>query len=202
MSLLFARIFYFTTLSSTYDVTYTPNSRRFSSFIQFTTHFIRSGLQAPFLGDFLGGVLLFYLVCNIPGNIPLYPSGRLFYTIRFSISFIFWTSLIVCVAFSQAKLFLAHLLPVGAPVSVMFLLPLVELFSNLIRPLTLVIRVSTNLAAGHIIKLILSYFALLSPFVAPAIFSVLYLIFLLEVAVSLLQAYIFVALLQQYFAET
>jgi F-type H+-transporting ATPase subunit a len=93
-------------------------------------------------------------------------------------------------------------LPVGAPIRVIFLLPLVELFSHSIRPLTLVIRIRTNLAAGHIIKLILSYFALLSTAVVPSIFVVLYLIFFLELVVRFLQAYIFVALLQQYFAET
>jgi F0F1-type ATP synthase membrane subunit a len=47
-----------------------------------------------------------------------------------------------------------------------------------------------------------SYFTLLSSALAPFIYIVLYLLFFLEVAISMLQAYIFVSLLSLYINET
>jgi F-type H+-transporting ATPase subunit a len=107
----------------------------------------------------------------------------------------------VCVSFSQAKEFLAHMLPSGAPAALFLFLPLVEIFSQLIRPLTLMVRLSTNLRAGHILLYMFSYFRLLSSALAPSIYVVLSLLFVLELAISALQAYIFVSLLCLYTAE-
>jgi F0F1-type ATP synthase membrane subunit a len=97
---------------------------------------------------------------------------------------------------------MAHILPFGAPVALILFLPLVEVFSQLIRPLTLIIRLRTNLSSGHIIMYMFSYFTLLSSALAPFIYIVLYLLFFLEVAISMLQAYIFVSLLSLYINET
>ncbi len=44
----------------------------------------------------------------------------------------------------------SHMLPYGAPTGLILFLPLVEIFSQVIRPLTLTIRFATNLSAGHI----------------------------------------------------
>ena len=54
--------------------------------------------------------------------------------------------------------FILHLIPYGAPIFLSPLLPLVELFSQIIRPLTLIIRLRTNLSAGHIMMYIFSKF--------------------------------------------
>ena len=84
----------------------------------------------------------------------------------------------------------------------MLFLPLVELFSQLIRPLTLMIRLRTNLAAGHIIIYMFYYFVLLSDLMSSSIYLVLFVLLLLEFCISLLQAYIFISLLALYFYET
>ncbi|MCA9750085.1 MAG: F0F1 ATP synthase subunit A, partial [Romboutsia sp.] len=62
------------------------------------------------------------------------------------------------------------MLPYGSPVGLILFLPLVEIFSQIIRPFTLMIRLSTNLSAGHIMMYIFSYFTLLSSILAPFIF--------------------------------
>ena len=84
----------------------------------------------------------------------------------------------------------------------MLLLPIIEGFSQLIRPFTLMIRLRTNLAAGHIIIFIFSYFTLLSDSLIVPLYVVLNLLFFLELAISALQAYIFVSLLSLYVSET
>lgn len=97
--------------------------------------------------------LLFYILffCNLTGNIPLRSIPSLFYSQTFTLSFLFWFPIIICVFVSQFKSFIAHLLPYGSPTGLIFILPLIELFSQLIRPFTLIVRLRTNLSRGHII---------------------------------------------------
>lgn len=108
----------------------------------------------------------------------------------------------ICVSITQFKDFMAHILPYGSPVGLMLFLPLVEIFSQLIRPFTLMIRLSTNLSRGHIMIYIFRYFTLLSSFLSPFIYVVLYALFILELCISMLQAYIFVSLISLYINET
>jgi len=108
----------------------------------------------------------------------------------------------VCVSLTQLKDFMAHMLPYGAPAGLMLFLPLVEIFSQLIRPFTLMIRLRTNLSSGHIMMYMFSYFTLLSSVLSPVIYTVMILLFSLELCISLLQAYIFVSLVSMYVRET
>lgn len=96
----------------------------------------------------------------------------------------------------------AHMLPYGAPTALIIFLPLVEIFSQLIRPLTLTIRFATNISAGHIMMFMFSYFSMLSSTLAPVIYLVLSVLLIIEVFIAFLQRYIFTTLLSLYFRET
>ena len=96
----------------------------------------------------------------------------------------------------------AHLLPYGAPTALMLFLPLVEIFSLLIRPLTLMIRFATNISAGHIMMYMFSYFAMCSAALAPFLTVVMTLLLVMEICIGFLQCYIFLTLLGLYLAET
>lgn len=107
-----------------------------------------------------------------------------------------------CVLYTDFVGFISHILPYGSPVGLILFLPLIEIFSQLIRPFTLIIRLRTNLSSGHIIIYMFSYFTLLSSVLAPFIYLVLVALFILELCISALQAYIFVSLLALYANET
>lgn len=94
------------------------------------------------------------------------------------------------------------MLPYGSPAALSLFLPIVEIFSQIIRPFTLIIRLRTNLSAGHIMMYMFSYFTLLSSVLSPFIYVVLSLLFVLELCISALQAYIFVSLISLYVSET
>jgi ATP synthase subunit 6 len=147
-------------------------------------------------------LFIVFLIVNLSGNIPLNMIPTIYYRFTVSIRLLFWVPIILCVVATQLKDFIAHMLPFGAPSALMLFLPLVEIFSQLIRPLTLMIRLRTNLSSGHIIIYMFSYFTLLSSSLSPFIYVVLYLLFFLELAISMLQAYIFVSLLSLYINET
>ena len=147
-------------------------------------------------------LFVFFILVNLSGNIPLQAIPTQYYSFTVTVSLLFWIPIIVSVCLTDFKNFFAHLLPYGSPVGLVLLLPLIEGFSQLIRPFTLIIRLRTNLAAGHIIMFMFSYFTLLSDLLIVPLYTVLYLLFCLELAISALQAYIFVSLLSLYVSET
>jgi len=148
--------------------------------------------------------LLFFtmFVINLTGNIPLRSIPTLFYSQTLTLSLLFWVPIMVCVFIRQFKSFIAHMLPYGSPVGLMLFLPLIEIFSQLIRPFTLIIRLRTNLSRGHIMLYMFSYFALLSDVLSTVIVPAIFVLFILEICISMLQAYIFATLISLYIVET
>ena len=82
------------------------------------------------------------------------------------------------------------------------LLPIVEFTSIMLRPLILVVRLATNLAAGHILLYIFSYFASLLPAASLFLRVLLGVLFIIEGFISILQAYIFINLMTLYIDDT
>lgn len=79
---------------------------------------------------------------------------------------------------------------------------LIELVRNLIRPLTLRVRLMANLTAGHLLLTLLR--ANLQPNISPVLLislTAIVLLIFLEIAVSLIQAYVFVLLSTLYLTE-
>ena len=90
--------------------------------------------------------------------------------------------------------FLVHLTPSSTPSVLMSFIVLIELIRQLIRPLTLIVRLATNLTTGHLILGLISFLRFIS------IFSQI-ILFLLEIIVALVQAYVFCLLINLYFNE-
>jgi len=147
-------------------------------------------------------LFLALLILNVAGNIPGFLTPSIVYFFSASVSVSLWLALIAVVYVTQFQSFIAHMLPYGSPVALSLILPLIEVFSHLIRPLTLIIRLSTNLSSGHIILYIFSFFSLSSGFLTLSLSVVLSVLLLLEIGISLLQAYIFTSLSLMYISES
>lgn len=150
----------------------------------------------------LVSLMAFLLFMNVLGNIPLTRTPSIYYFVTVRLSFTFWVSIMVVVSYTQLYDFLAHMLPFGAPTALILFLPLVEVFSHIIRPLTLIIRLRTNLSSGHIIIFMFSFFSVSSNLLTFVISFVLLALLILEFCISALQAYIFTSLLTMYLSET
>jgi F-type H+-transporting ATPase subunit a len=135
-------------------------------------------------------------------NIPMFVVPTLFYSYVLFNALLFWIPIICYALYKNYSEFIAHILPYGAPVGLILFLPLVEIFSQLIRPLTLTIRFATNLSAGHIIMFMFSYFSILSSALSPFLYVVLLVLLLIEIFIAFLQSYIFLTLLGLYLSET
>ena len=162
---------------------------------------LMSSFPALFLSAlfFIGGRYLFLMTT---ANIPLFTVPMIFYSYVLWNALLFWVPIISFGLYRDLKGMVSHMLPYGAPTGLIFFLPLVEIFSQIIRPFTLTIRFGTNLSAGHIIIFIFSYFSILSSILAPFLYIVLTILLLMEVFIAFLQAYIFITLLGLYLDET
>ncbi|KYQ46787.1 ATP synthase subunit a, partial [Trachymyrmex zeteki] len=89
--------------------------------------------------------------------------------------------------------FLSHLTPMGTPFVLMPFMVIIESIRLIIRPITLSIRLAANMIAGHLLLSLLGLSgAGLRSFVILLVLVVAQLIlFVLEIFVSLIQAYVF-----------
>jgi len=97
---------------------------------------------------------------------------------------------------------LAHLVPLGTPAALLIFMVLIELIRNVIRPLTLSVRLAANIIAGHLLLNLLGRQAPSSTY-GPLIGIIVAIVLLgvLELGVALIQAYVFSVLRTLYFNE-
>lgn len=124
----------------------------------------------------------------------------MFYTCMIVVSVAFWVVVIVDDMIWSSG-FVRHFLPSGVNFFIGMVLSVLELFSHFIRPLTLCIRLRTNITAGHVMLGMMSMFAYRRLLMCLVIMVVVLLVIMLEVVVALLQSFIFRSLLLLYHSE-
>lgn len=103
--------------------------------------------------------------------------------------------------------FLSILMPAGAPLGLAPLLVLIETVSYISRAISLGVRLAANLSAGHLLFAIIASFSfimLTNGMALLSVFPILILIFItiLEIAVAMIQAYVFCLLATIYLNDT
>ena len=113
------------------------------------------------------------------------------------LSLTIWISFLIFQNFNNLKNFLSHCIPEGTPIYLTWFLFAVELIRNLIRPITLTVRLVANILAGHLLIILLANLCFKFQFM-----SRLYILLnLVEFFVALIQSYIFVTIITLYYAE-
>lgn len=182
-------------------VNFFVGSRRISAIKSLLVPIIKSSFPVIFR-TLVVTVIRRYLFIIVTANVPLFTVSIIFYSYVLFNALLFWVPIIGFGLYHNFKGIVSHILPYGAPTALMLFLPLVEIFSQVIRPLTLTIRFATNISAGHIMIFIFSYFSMLSSALAPFLYVVLTVLLIIEIFIAFLQSYIFVTLLRLYFRET
>nr|YP_001054885.1 ATP synthase F0 subunit 6 [Halichoeres melanurus]BAF47346.1 ATPase subunit 6 [Halichoeres melanurus] len=153
----------------------------------------------------LTSLMLFLLTLNMLGLLPYTFTPTTQLSLNMGLAVPFWLATVLMGLRNQPTAALGHLLPEGTPPLLIPVLIVIETISLFIRPLALGVRLTANLTAGHLlIQLIATAaFVLASsmPIVSLLTASVLFLLTLLEVAVAMIQAYVFVLLLSLYLQE-
>nr|QUO98239.1 ATP synthase F0 subunit 6 [Otocinclus affinis] len=153
----------------------------------------------------LTSLMIFILSLNMLGLLPytFTPTTQLSLNMGFAVPL--WLATVIIGLRNQPTAALGHLLPEGTPVLLIPVLIIIETISLFIRPLALGVRLTANLTAGHLLIQLISTatFVLLPMMTTVAVFTaiLLALLTLLEVAVAMIQAYVFVLLLSLYLQE-
>nr|ADZ14926.1 ATP synthase subunit 6 [Celeus lugubris] len=150
-------------------------------------------------------LMIFLLSINLLGLLPYTFTPTTQLSMNMALAFPLWLATLLTGLRNQPSASLGHLLPEGTPTPLIPALILIETTSLLIRPLALGVRLTANLTAGHLLIQLISTAtaALLSIMPAISILTsiVLLLLTILEVAVAMIQAYVFVLLLSLYLQE-
>jgi len=86
----------------------------------------------------------------------------------------------------------SHFLPTGVTGLLRLFIPLIEILGVMIRPITLAVRLATNIRCGHVVLLIFGYFSVSYRVGLVLIVSLLiFALFIIELLVCLIQAYVF-----------
>nr|AHA52528.1 ATP synthase F0 subunit 6 [Homolobus sp. QL-2013] len=147
--------------------------------------------------------LFMYILCN--NLFGLFPyiftsSSHLMFSLIMSLSM--WMGLMIFGWIKNMFHMFVHLVPIGTPFMLMFFMVLIETLSNIIRPLTLSIRLTANMIAGHLLLTLLSSFIPSFFFYYLVVLLIQLMLLLLEIAVSIIQSYVFVILMILYMKET
>nr|YP_009027859.2 ATP synthase F0 subunit 6 [Cirrhigaleus australis]AHN05802.2 ATP synthase F0 subunit 6 [Cirrhigaleus australis] len=153
----------------------------------------------------LTALMLFLITINLLGLLPytFTPTTQLSLNMAFAIPL--WLTTILIGMLNQPTIAFGHLLPEGTPTLLIPILIIIETISLFIRPLALGVRLTANLTAGHLLMQLIATaaFVLISIMPAVALLTslILFLLTILEVAVAMIQAYVFVLLLSLYLQE-
>lgn len=185
------------------------------SAVEVVVLFIRDQVAKPLLGvnankylPYLLTMFFFIWINNLLGLIP--GSANVTGNIAVTMTLALFT--FVLMMFGSKRHYWSHMVaPQGVPYAVWPILVPIEFISNIIvKPVALMIRLFANMLAGHLI--VLSFLMLIFIFAAKSVFAGLgasvlsvafsMFIYLLELLVAVLQAYIFTILSALFISET
>nr|BAI77240.1 ATPase subunit 6 [Lasiognathus sp. NMMBP 9030] len=153
----------------------------------------------------LTSLMLFLTTLNMLGLLPYTFTPTTQLSLNMALAVPLWLATVIIGLRNQPTIALGHLLPEGTPPPLIPVLVIIETISLFIRPLALGVRLTANLTAGHLlIQLVATAAFVLLPLmstVAILATALLLLLTLLEVAVAMIQAYVFVLLLSLYLQE-
>lgn len=148
-------------------------------------------------------LFFFILLCNVLGLTPYSFTATSQIVVTLTLSLIaFLTVVIFAIARNGIGGFFHMFLPSGVPIFMAPIIFVIELFSFLIRPVTLSVRLFANMVAGHVLLKVVAGFILImgaAVGIFPFLFSVIMTAF--ELFVAVLQAYIFATLVCAYLAD-
>nr|YP_009515469.1 ATP synthase F0 subunit 6 [Cheilopogon spilonotopterus]AYB71419.1 ATP synthase F0 subunit 6 [Cheilopogon spilonotopterus]WNH18206.1 ATP synthase F0 subunit 6 [Cheilopogon spilonotopterus] len=166
-------------------------------------------LPIPTLGHrwalILMSLMIFLLTLNMLGLLPYTFTPTTQLSMNMAIATPLWLATVITGMRNQPTHALGHLLPEGTPTLLIPILIIIETISLFIRPIALGVRLTANLTAGHLLIQLIATAAFqllpIMPAVALSTTVLLFLLTLLEVAVAMIQAYVFVLLLSLYLQE-
>jgi len=149
-------------------------------------------------------ISLFSLILfnNFLGLFPYIFTRTRHLTLTLTLALPLWISFIIYGWINQTQHIFSHLVPQGTPNVLIPFIVCIETISNIIRPITLAVRLTANIIAGHLLlTLIGNTRNSLSFFLLRIIIFAQIALLILEAAVAIIQSYVFAVLSTLYSRE-
>lgn len=147
-------------------------------------------------------VLFFIILNNLIGLFPYVFTASSHITLTLTLRLPIWVSFMIFGWINYFNFIFAHIVPQSTPNLLIPFIVLIESVRNIIRPLTLAVRLMANIVAGHLLMTLLgNQTASASGIVLISLLVVQILLLTLESAVALIQSYVFAVLTTLYSRE-
>lgn len=175
----------------------------FGNLIEMTMIFLRDEIVLPSMGKagqnylpFFFTLFLFVLSCNLFGLLPYMSAATGSISVTAALALV--TFVMIQILGIKNNGFLRYfrgLLPSGLPIAVIPIMIIVEFLALLTKPFALCVRLFANMTAGHVVIFALIGLIMLMGYpIVPLSIAFSLFIYLLEILIALLQAYIFTML--------
>ncbi|WP_347939197.1 F0F1 ATP synthase subunit A [Rickettsia oklahomensis] len=140
-------------------------------------------------------LFIFILFCNLLGMTPYSFTTTSHIIITFALAILVFLTVTIVGFVKHSLRFLTLFLPHGTPLWLAPLMIVIELFTYLARPVSLSLRLATNMMAGHVLlKVIAGFTVSLMIYLKFLPIPLMVILIGFEIFVSVLQAYIFTIL--------
>nr|YP_010586645.1 ATP synthase F0 subunit 6 [Wormaldia unispina]UZZ44459.1 ATP synthase F0 subunit 6 [Wormaldia unispina] len=156
-------------------------------------------------GSTLIFISLFTLILfnNLLGMFPYIFTSSSHMTMNLTLSLPLWLSFMLFGWIMNTQHMFTHLIPQSTPMILMPFMVMIETISNIIRPLTLAVRLTANMIAGHLLLTLLSQSIISLNYMMIVMMLLIQILLLtLEFSVAFIQAYVFSILSTLYSKET
>nr|YP_002735035.1 ATP synthase F0 subunit 6 [Malcus inconspicuus]ABZ02051.1 ATP synthase F0 subunit 6 [Malcus inconspicuus] len=145
-------------------------------------------------------LMIMIMMNNMMGLLPYIftSSSHLMYSLTLALPM--WISLMMFGWINNTNHMFSHLIPKGTPPILMPFMVMIETISNLIRPGSLAVRLTANMIAGHLMMTLLGN-NMMESNMKIMILTIQMMLMMFEMAVALIQSYVFSVLMTLYSSE-
>nr|YP_009059146.1 ATP synthase F0 subunit 6 [Cervaphis quercus]AGQ46308.1 ATP synthase F0 subunit 6 [Cervaphis quercus] len=141
-------------------------------------------------------LFMFILLNNFMSLFPYIFSSSKHMIFSMTLALPFWLFFIIYSMCKNMKNMIADLIPLNTPINLAPLMTIIETMSIIIRPLSLSIRLTANIIAGHLLMTLLNFNSFMIIIILIQMFLMMF-----ELCVALIQSYVFSILSSLYSSE-
>nr|YP_010882119.1 ATP synthase F0 subunit 6 [Sungaya inexpectata]WID87020.1 ATP synthase F0 subunit 6 [Sungaya inexpectata] len=147
-------------------------------------------------------LMMMIMFNNLMGLFPYIFTSTSHLTMTLTMALPLWLSFMLFGWTKNTESMFTHLVPTGTPTILMPFMVCIESISNMIRPGTLSVRLTANMIAGHLILTLLGNTTMVvTTKMLPMMLIIQMLLLILELAVAIIQGYVFAVLSTLYASE-
>nr|QPN49220.1 ATP synthase F0 subunit 6 [Lycorma delicatula] len=144
-------------------------------------------------------IFMFIMISNMMGLIPYVFTSTSHLVVSMSIALPSWIMITIYSWKNFTNEMFKHMLPKGTPSAISPMMIMIETTGNLIRPISLAVRLTANMIAGHLLMTLLGNTSSIKMLVF--IMPIQMTLTAFETAISMIQAYVFATLVTLYSSE-